>query len=341
MKQLTVLFALFFSALFASAQMPHRDPSGLVREVKIYTSGTQTWTQPAGLVYIEVYALGGGGGGGSGCRNAPNTERSGGSGGNGGNYAHGVFQATQLANSYPINVGNGGPGGPVQTVNNSAGNNGIPGGESSFGTLVRAKGGNGGSGGPIGGDYIQTLSPNYLNSNPSGSATHKFGGRGGAGNSVLGSFSTYGLPTTSTSNLKTSAGGGGGTGISATNATTPQNPNAGTPGVVYVSQHANQNWNQVAYQVTGTAQNQGASGANGINPPAANVLTQGTSLYFGGGGAGGGFGNTAGTIAGGFGGNGGWGAGGGGGGASTNGAVSGKGGNGGTGWVIVVEYIQP
>lgn len=340
MKHLTSLFALLFSALFASAQMPHRDPSGLIREVKIYTSGTQTWTKPAGLVYVEVYALGGGGGGGSGRRGAADTNRSGGGGGNGGNYHHGVFQGVQLAGTYSVTAGAGGIGGPVQTVNNTNGNPGFSGGDSSFGNLVIAKGGNGGGGG-INGTNINTLPPNNIDSHPSSSITAKFGGRGGSGVTVFISASTYGFPATGPADVKTSSGGGGGTGISLTNATTPQQTNAGQGGVVYVSQYANQNWNQVAYQAVGTAQNQGAAGANGIAPPATNVLTQGVSLFFGTGGAGGGFGNTAGTVAGGFGGNGGPGAGGGGGGASTNGAVSGKGGNGGNGWVIVVEYIQP
>jgi hypothetical protein len=304
MTRITLLFALFFYSLLASAQMPHRDPSGLIREVKVYTSGSSTWTKPAGLVFIEVHALGGGGGGGSGRRGADNTDRCGGSGGNGGNYAHGIFQAAQLASSYTVNVGGTGFGGPVQTINNTNGNNGIEGGESSFGTLVRAKGGNGGAGGAQSGT-VATISQNYINTNPSSSVTSMIGGRGGRGLSqYTGAFSTFGEPADGSANPKACPGGGGGTGLGPAGQTGHQTE-SGRPGIVFVSQYANQNWNQVAYRVTGTGQNQGASGANGINPPADNVIVQGSSLHFGGGGAGGAHGNQAGTVAGGFGGNGG------------------------------------
>ena len=322
--------------------MPHSDPSGLIRNVIEYSTPGQTnWTKPAGLVSVEVYCLGAGGGGASGRRGAANTNRPGGSGGNGGNYVYAQYEAFELAGTVQVTVGQGGVGGPVQTLNNSNGNNGNAGGASSFGSLASAKGGTGGTGGGDGA-FVNTPSPNYITSWPSASPYHALGGRGGAGiTNTNNSFSADGNPNNGASTDKKPAGGGGGTGISLTNQT-DQPAGIGKGGIIYVNQTGNTNWNQIAFQTAGTGHTQGAAGANGftINNVKAKIV-DGSTLYFGTSGAGGAFGNTAGTVAGGFGGGGGPGAGGGGGGGSTNGAVSGRGGDGGHGWVIIVEYIQP
>lgn len=98
----------------------------------LYTSGTATWTAPAGVTSINVVCIGGGGGGGSGIGGpAP-----GGNGGPGG-LAVGTYTVTP-GTGYSVTVGAGGAG------NNTTGGNGSAGGSSSLGALISATGGGGG-----------------------------------------------------------------------------------------------------------------------------------------------------------------------------------------------------
>jgi len=99
------------------------------------TAGGFTWTKPAGAKWVEVTVIGGGGAGGSGTPlNNP-------SGGGGGGWGYKRFDASALGATEGVTVGAAG----VAGANNTAGG---AGGFSSFGTtvLLRADGGNGGSG---------------------------------------------------------------------------------------------------------------------------------------------------------------------------------------------------
>ncbi len=105
------------------------------------TSGTYTFTPPAGVtrVYVKAWGAGGGGGGltyGSGA--------SGGGGGGGGEYTEGPVNVTP-GSGVTVTIGAGGTGGVGST--NSAGANG---GLTSFGALASVSGGSGGAGGPAG-----------------------------------------------------------------------------------------------------------------------------------------------------------------------------------------------
>lgn len=94
-----------------------------------------TWTKPTGAKLVKVQLWGGGGSGGS------NTGDAG--GGGGGVYVEGTFPASALGSTETVTIGAGGVG--VAT-----GNNGNPGGNSSFGSLVTAYGGGGGGQGAAG-----------------------------------------------------------------------------------------------------------------------------------------------------------------------------------------------
>ncbi|EMB1708074.1 carbohydrate kinase [Escherichia coli] len=109
------------------------DSGRLVGPPQIFTSsGTYTPNPKAKRIIVEVQ---GGGGGGAGT-NSPSTMSSASGSGASGAYAKGVFDnpTTQT-----VTIGSGGTGG----VDNPAGN-GNAGGQSSFGSLITAVGGNGG-----------------------------------------------------------------------------------------------------------------------------------------------------------------------------------------------------
>jgi hypothetical protein len=101
-------------------------------QFNVYTSGTTTWTCPAGVTRVKATLIGGGG---------ASTE-DGPSGGSGG-YASGVYTVTP-STGYTVTVGAGGA------------SNGASGGTSSFHSFISATGGNGsgGSGSGSGGNIV-------------------------------------------------------------------------------------------------------------------------------------------------------------------------------------------
>ncbi|RME29313.1 MAG: hypothetical protein D6800_02800, partial [Candidatus Zixiibacteriota bacterium] len=113
------------------------------------TSGT--WTKPSGpytLAIIEMW--GAGGGGGSGRRGAAGSYRSGGGGGGGGAYFKTFRRFADLPSSLTVTIGAGGPGGSSVSSNDTDGNIGSNGGNTTVsGTDVyaSARGGSGGLGG--------------------------------------------------------------------------------------------------------------------------------------------------------------------------------------------------
>ena len=169
-------------------------------KIRFLTSGTLNISALCGAADgIDIFAVGGGGGGGGGSSAA-------GSGGGGG-YTTNAYNQTIAANTdYIITVGSGGTGGN--------GTNGTAGGESSFGNLASALGGNGGisntpsakggAGGSGGGSSSKTAADNKGGSN---------GGNGGGGARGQGT-TTYEFENSS---LKLYAGGGAGSAEFATN----------------------------------------------------------------------------------------------------------------------------
>lgn len=292
-----------------------------------------TWTKPAGAKSVTVICIGSGGGGGSGCK-ATSAQSNAGAGGGGGAVTIATFKASDLDSTEAIVVGGSVAGGVAQTTTDTAGNDGIIGVASSFGTRIKAGGGGIGKGGTLntttlsagggGGGSFGTASGitgGVPSATTDGIATQgataptnsgngrnaEYGGASGGGGTGMGGSSIYG-------------GGGGGSG-GAWNGTGTSAGNAGGTVGAY------------------TAGGGGAGGANTNNSPgtagsANSVLKKG---YGGAGGGGGSYSGSAGT--GGTGGAGGIPGGGGGGGGGTDTGTSGAGGAGARGEVTVITYF--
>lgn len=323
-----------FGNLYASgSSIYYKNPAGVEynlaqgsSSLAIYpTPGTSTWTKKPNLSEILVIAIGAGGGGGSGRRGTTNSSKGGGSGGGGGALVYRRIKASDLAASYTVTVGAGGNGGAAQGTNTANGNAGTAGGDTSFGTLVVAKGGGGGPGGSTaavaggaGGSNIACTPSNM---------PYAFTGTNGA----AGAFGAAATAPSDGFGLFACSGGGGGGGANNTTLYAASGTRIYS-GLTLITTAAPAN----------TAGLSGNAGANNQNlfllqtsTPTSNPLTVGA----GGGGSGGSAGNSGATIAGGVGGAGGnAGAGGGGGGASSNGINSGAGGNGGNGLLIIYEF---
>jgi hypothetical protein len=272
------------------------------------TSGSFTWSKPAGAKMVHVRAYGAGGGGCGGACAATGSLRGGGAGGGGGAASYFIIPADELDSTVAVAVGLGGAGSAGRSTigSSSTANAGTP---SSFGNY-RAFNGNGGTSTTGGGGFSGTLF-NILNAGSSGSGGASSNGTGAAGNGNNGGQFN-------------ATGGGGGAG-STGGATTAQAGGAGGSrlnGTVPSS-----------YTVTIA----GGAGGTALFVAATNG-TNGDVAYASGTGGGGGFYRTA--AASGNGGNGGWpSGGGGGGGASDDGFLSGTGGNGANGVVIVTTYF--
>ena len=107
-----------------------------LKTVQVFTS-SGTWTRPTGCRYVRVRLTGGGGGGGG--ATAAASQCCAASGGSSGGYGEGFFDVTSTS-SVTITIGAGGAGGAA--ANGTGGN----GGTTSFGALLSANGGTGGSG---------------------------------------------------------------------------------------------------------------------------------------------------------------------------------------------------
>lgn len=104
----------------------------------VLTAGT-TYNKPAGLKFAHVQVQAGGGGGG-GANSTPANNANSATGGGGGGYAESMIPAASIGASVSVVVGTGGAGGTI------TGGNGQPGTASSFGSLVTAAAGLGGTG---------------------------------------------------------------------------------------------------------------------------------------------------------------------------------------------------
>jgi hypothetical protein len=275
------------------------------------TSGTFTWTKPAGAKLVEMYLWGAGSGGGSGSRQLITSTRFGGGASGGGGFLYMTISADLLGATESVVVGAGGTGGAALTSNGN-GNAGSPGGATTF-SIYRAPQANQGAGGTT---TTGTAGLSITNLNFVSIAS---GGNGGSGSSTTGNTSNIlGL-----NSLPTGGGGGGG----------------GTANIT--TSRSGGNGGSIVASVTNSgvvANTLGGAPGNTAGVQALNGFSRGSNqLFHGGTGGGGGFYISG--VAGGTGGNGGWpGAGGGGGGASDTGFNSGAGGNGANGFAIIITY---
>lgn len=284
------------------------------------TAGTSTWTKPSGAKFVYVLLIAGGGGGGSGRRRATAsvaTAAFGGAGAGSGGRSELFIPASSLSATETVTVGAGGTGGASITTDDTSGNSGTTGGNSSFGSWALARGGASATG---------------------GSTSFSFLGSGGGAVVVasVGSFTTAGLQLQTGSGAdgtsgKTGSdalrggyqggGGGGGSGFNASFTASLTAANGGLGGAIYSTDNSNSGGG-------GAGGSAGSAGSNGAN----------ASSYFVGG-SGGGGGSSSSVATAGSGGNGGYPGGGGGGGGAGHGQNSGAGGNGGAGYVRVVTFF--
>jgi hypothetical protein len=205
-EEITVGTGLTFSAGSLSLT------AGSALKYDLYTSGTTTWTAPAGVTRVKVICIGGGGGGGRffACDN-------GGDGGYGG-IAIGIYTVTP-GSGYVATVGAGGVG--------STSGNGSSGSTSSLGSLLSATGGSGGIQGGASGSYgvgSNGITGNYnISNNAAGGDFIGAAYRPRAASSTTGETWTASL-----ARVPGSSGGGGTAGGGA------NDPVGGTGGVVYI-----------------------------------------------------------------------------------------------------------
>lgn len=216
----------------------------LIPTVRVYTAD-DTWSKPAGLVFVRVRCIGGGGGGG-GADNGGASGPACGGGGQGGSYAEKKILAASLGATVAVTVGAGGGGGA------DTGGNGTDGEASSFGAHVIGAGGdagNGASGTPSQGTGGAT--PNGTNTGDvtyiGQIGTHGYpittlygmAGQGGAAAAGGGGGhgSRYSLAATTSGSAGKAYGGGGGGGITLN--ATGQAGYAGADGIVIVEEYTN------------------------------------------------------------------------------------------------------
>lgn len=246
---------------------------GFIIDSQFFTADG-TWTKPSGvtatsMTYVKVQAAGGGAGSG---RRGTAGNASGGGGAASGGVTEGWFRTADLAATIAATVGQGGIGGAAVTTNDTSGNEGTDGGDSSFGTYLLAAGGYHGSGG-------DTISGTPGSASTTGSQFN--GSNGGMGSTVNGIDSVdsiYGSPS----------GGGGGGGINSVGGsagrTIGYNNNAYTPGGVVLGD-AGTNGTSFPSYGPGTG---GGGGAGSDSPSTVNAGAGGDGGNYGAGGGGGG-----------------------------------------------------
>lgn len=282
-------------------------PSHIITE---FTSNG-TWTKPANLKAAVICCVGAGGGGGGGRRDAAGTNRFGGGGGGGGAIVWSYFSESSLAASYAVTTGTSGTSGAAATSDTNNGGAGGVGGDTSFGSLIIAKGGTGGSGGTASNGTAGTFGA-ASGCTPAYGPYALNGVSGGAGSTNAQASS----PSSGLAGASACAGGCGGSGINSSNTS---NTSSNVGGAI---------WNN-GVSVAGPA-----TGSNGANSQARSLFWN-TSLNPTNGLGTGGSGGNVNSVNGGNGGN--YGAGGGGGSGVLNGTNSGAGGTGGGGLCIVLE----
>lgn len=233
-----------------------------------------TWSKPVGdYTVAKIFVVGGGGGGGSGRRGATNTGRWGGGGGGGGSITCITVPFSQLGNTETVTVGLGGTGGSAIIVDDTDGNPGTAGGQSSLGSIAVANGGDRGLGGQTsaggtgGGIRAGFSFPGGSggSTNGAGAGVNSYTGGGGGGALI---FSGGGV----------GSGFSGGLGAAYTSAITAATGGAGNGGTSGVGQNVS----------TAPGFYGGNGGGGGGNAVASNAASAGNGAPKGGGGGGGG-----------------------------------------------------
>jgi hypothetical protein len=262
-----------------------------------------TWTKPVTAKRVLVMAFGAGGGGGSGRADA-SANAGGGAGGSGGAYSEIWYDENDLSATEAVTIGLGGTGGAAVAPTNN-GNAGADGGNTSFGSICIARGGDGGVAGTTNSTVALTASYAGCDDRP----VYNIAGGGSSGPPI---------PSATMARAGFLLAGGGG-------ASAGGNFGASTAGAGGAGFQARKNIAiPVVLEGGGAGGVNGGSGSNGST--------------FGDGGGGGSRANTSSTNAG-AGGNGAVAGGGGGGGGGARGTGnSGAGGNGGNGYMIVISF---
>lgn len=296
---------------------------GNVIITNLTTADISPFTFNASTQYVTIYGWSGGGGGGSGRRGA-STAAGGGTGGSPGRCFSFSAPKSFFAATEAFVVGTGGTGGASQTVDNSDGNNGGLGLQTTFGNIILGNiGTNIGPGGTSGTAPGSAGGGTYFNFDV---ARQLLSGvqitqSGGNGTNVAGS-SAIALGSEVFNMGATAAGGGAGA-----DSVTPRQ---GGNGANFVTVDASA---VILAGGAGGIEGGTINGGAGLNQvTSGGVMTGGT----GGGGAGG---QSSGGVAGNGGAGGFPGGAGGGGGGSLNGTNSGTGGDGANGMIIVIEYL--
>lgn len=211
---------------------------------QIFTSNG-TWNKPTGCNAVHVICIGGGGGGG-GAATTGAGQASVGGGGAGGSRAESVLTAG-IGASETITIGAGGTG--------VAGGNANVGGDTSFGTLVIAKGGGGGNrdgasnGNFIGRPGIGTAGSTAQIAVPGAAGEHgmacdsggiTYGGNGapgplGGGGGIF--FLVAGAGGTNGNNATANTGGGGGGAVNGPSQVTARTGGTGGSGIIIVDSY--------------------------------------------------------------------------------------------------------
>ena len=192
-----------------------------LRPVRTNFTSSGSWVMPLGAKIVNVVCVGAGGGGGGGARNA--TSRGGGVGGAGGGVSEFMFRASDLGGagtSITITVGAAGTAGAATGSGTTylAGNNGGSGGNTSFGSYLRAIGGGGGVGGndtapAASAAGVGMWDGNYGTDNSPTISNTAGGGAGGRGGSGAGTFASGGVPSSTNLTAATASRGAGPTNI--------------------------------------------------------------------------------------------------------------------------------
>lgn len=228
---------------------PKGDPGANGNDGINYTLNIQTftlsgtWTKPSIGTFADIEIWAPGGGAGSGSKQAGGS-CGGGAGGGGGSYFRVRVPLASLPATVTVVVGVGGLGGPAVTAASGNGNDGSPGGSSSFGDLFVANGGLGGRGGVLDGnaDGGNGGSVNSSSANGSSNWAPELGGTGGGnsqqpksafwggGGGGKGDASDFQSPQQGAHSIEGGAGGPGGGGYRYNSSTGVPDIRPGLPG---------------------------------------------------------------------------------------------------------------
>ena len=203
---------------------------------QIFTS-TGTYTPSTGMVYAELWCIGGGGGGGG----VSTSSGSAGGGGAAGSESKLIASAATIGASQAVTIGGSG------TAGSNSGGTGGTGGTSSVGSLVTCLGGLGGQGGnnasaaggagqnASGGDFNGTGAAGGGATNGN-TALQSFSGAGGSSSIGGGAAGLTGAAASNGNNGVTNTGGGGGGAVEAA-AGVGKTGGAGGTGFVAVTEY--------------------------------------------------------------------------------------------------------